>query len=68
MNGRCCSGSYGWGNSGVGPGSGQVEFRGVVAFVAGLAAHLPVAKVGAVLTENLHSTDHRLVSFTAGPW
>lgn len=66
MNGSHCSGSYGRGDSGVHPGSSQVEYRGVVALVAGLAAHLPVARVGAVLNENLHLTEHRLVSFTAG--
>lgn len=64
-NGSCCSGRHWWEDSGVHPGSSQVEFRGVVDLAAGLAAHLPVAGVGAVLIENLHPTEHRLVSFTA---
>lgn len=61
------NGSFGWGSSGIDPGSCQVELRGIVGLTAGLAAHLSVPGVGAVLTEHLHSTKHRFVSFTAGP-
>lgn len=50
-----------------GSGVGQVESWCEVAFAARFAAHLLVARVRAVLTQHLHTTEDWFVAFTAHP-